>query len=95
MRRVGAAQHARQNIATAARADRRALLPAIRCPTLVLCGDANVVTTVEASRAIAALIPGAKFARIERCGHMLTIERPREVNAALLAWLATLPHPNS
>ena len=53
LRRAGAAQLVRQNIAIAARADRRPLLPTIRCPTLVLCGDADVVTTVDASREIA------------------------------------------
>lgn len=90
LRRAGAAQLVRQNIATAARADRRALLSAIRCPTLVLCGDADVVTTVDASREIAALIPDAEFALINRCGHMLTMERPREVNDALLAWLGAI-----
>lgn len=92
LRRAGAAQLVRQNIAIAARSDRRGLLPAIACPTLVLCGDADVVTTVEASREIAALVPDAQFALIARCGHMLTMERPREVSAALLAWLGTIPH---
>lgn len=92
LRRAGAEQLVRQNIATAARADRRASLPAIRCPTFVLCGDADVVTTVEASREIAELIPGAEFALIAHCGHMLTMERPAEVNAALLAWLGTISH---
>jgi pimeloyl-ACP methyl ester carboxylesterase len=88
LRRAGAAELMRQNIAIAARADRRPLLPAIHCPTLVLCGDADMVTTVEASREIAQAIPGAEFALVERCGHMLTIERPHEVNDALCAWLA-------
>ncbi|MCB2021468.1 MAG: alpha/beta fold hydrolase [Burkholderiaceae bacterium] len=88
LRRAGAAQLVRQNIAIAARADRRPMLPSIRCPTLVLCGDADVVTTVEASREIAQSVPGAEFALVERCGHMLTIERPREVSDALCGWLS-------
>ena len=77
----------RQNLAIAARPDSRPLLPTIRCPTLVLCGDVDIVTTVEASREIAQLVPGAEFELIDRCGHMLTMERPGEVNAALLGWL--------
>lgn len=88
LRRAGAAELVRQNIAIAARADRRPMLPAIRCPTLVLCGDADMVTTVEASREIAHGIPGAEIALVERCGHMLTIERPREVSNALCGWLS-------
>ena len=87
LRRAGPAQLVRQNIATAARPDSRPLLPAIVCPTLVLCGDADAVTTVDASREIAQRVPNAEFALIERCGHMLTMERPREVSTALAGWL--------
>lgn len=93
LRRAGAAELVRQNVAIAARADRRALLPSIRCPTLVLCGDADAVTPVDASREIAAAIPGAEFALVERCGHMLTMERPSEVAAALRAWLGRIAPP--
>ena len=35
-------------------------------------------------------IAGARsgeFDLIERCGHMLTMERPQQVNAVLLGWL--------
>ena len=87
LRRAGPEQLVRQNLAVAARPDSRPLLPAVRCPTLVLCGDTDIVTTVEASREIAQHVPGAEFALIERCGHMLTMERPCKVNAALLGWL--------
>ena len=87
LRRAGPEQLVRQNIATAARPDSRPLLPTLRCPTLVLCGDSDAVTGVDASREIAQAVPGAELELIARCGHMLTMERPREVNAALLAWL--------
>ena len=93
LRRAGAAELVRQNLAIAARVDRRGLLPAIRCRTLVLCGDTDRVTTVEASREIAQGVPRAELGLVERCGHMLTIERPREVSDALLRWLAApAPH---
>lgn len=95
LRRAGAAELVRQNVAIAARADRRALLGEIRCPTLVLCGDADAVTGVDASREIAAGIAGAEFVLIERCGHMLTMERPREVNAALQEWLDAIARPRN
>ena len=87
LRRAGPAQLVRQNIATAARPDSRPLLPTIAVPTLVLCGDTDRVTTVEASREVASLVPDAQFELIARCGHMLTMERPAEVNAALAGWL--------
>jgi pimeloyl-ACP methyl ester carboxylesterase len=92
LRRAGPDQLVRQNLATAARPDSRPLLPTLRCPALVLCGDSDAVTTVAASREIAELVPGAELGLIARCGHMLTMEQPREVNAALLGWLdRTLP----
>jgi pimeloyl-ACP methyl ester carboxylesterase len=85
--RAGAAQLVRQNLAVAARIDSRPLRGAIASPTLVVCGDADVVTPLEHSREIAAAVPGAELVVIERCGHMLTMERPDEVNAALARWL--------
>lgn len=86
--RAGSEQLVKQNRAVAMRPDSRPGLAAIRCPTLVLCGDADAVTTVEASREIAQAVPGAEFGLIADCGHMLTMERPQQVNAALLGWLA-------
>ena len=90
LRRAGPAQLVRQNVAVAARPDSRPLLPRIACPTLVVCGDADVVTPLEHSREIAAAVPGAELVVLERCGHMLTMERPGEVNAALARWLAAI-----
>lgn len=86
--RAGAEQLIRQNRAVIARPDARIHLPQLRCPVLVLCGDADQLTPPECSEEIAALVPQAQLQIIERCGHMLTMERPQEVNAALGAWLA-------
>ena len=88
LRRAGQDQLKRQNVAVAARPDSRPLLPRIACPTLVMCGDADVVTPLEHSLEIAAAIQGAELVVLERCGHMLTMERPSEVNAALARWRA-------
>ena len=84
---AGAAQLISQNRAAMARPDARLHLPALRCPTLVLCGDCDQLAPPECSEEIAALIPGAEFKTIEQCGHMLTMERPAEVNTALALWL--------
>lgn len=85
---AGAEQLIQQTRALMSRPDARPHLSEITCPTLVLCGDADRLTPPECSREIAGLIQGAEFQLIEQCGHMLTMERPSEVNAALLAWLA-------
>lgn len=84
---AGTDQLVRQNRAVMDRPDARLFLPAIRCPTLVLCGDGDQITPPECSREIASLIAGAELQFITDCGHMLTMERPAEVNAALLPWL--------
>lgn len=88
LERAGAADLARQNRALVARADRRATLPAIRCPLLVMCGEGDVLTPPECAREIAAAVPQARYVELPQCGHMLTWERPAEVTAALLDWLA-------
>ena len=84
---AGAEQLIRQNRAIMSRPDARLHLPNVACPTLVMCGDSDQLTPPECSREIAALIPNAELMLIPQCGHMLTMERPQEVNAALLEWL--------
>ena len=85
--RVGLAAYLRQQTAIIARPDFRPLLPSIRCPTLVLCGRQDALTPVVFHQEIAAAIPGVKLEVIEACGHLSTLERPAEVNAALRSWL--------
>ncbi|HSV50836.1 MAG TPA: alpha/beta fold hydrolase [Burkholderiaceae bacterium] len=88
--RAGAEQLIRQNRAIMSRPDARRHLAQVRCPTLVMCGDADQLTPPECSREIAQLIPNAELVWVPQCGHMLTMEKPALVNAALLAWLAKL-----
>ncbi len=86
--RVGQAAFVRQQTAILGRIDARPFLPAIRCPTLVLCGRQDVLTPPELAREMADLIPNARLAIIEDAGHMTPMERPEAVNAHLEAWLA-------
>ena len=79
-----------QNQAVIARPDARAHLAQVRCPALVVCGDSDQIAPPECSREIASLVPGAELELVPRCGHMLTMEQPEAVNAALLRWLETL-----
>jgi pimeloyl-ACP methyl ester carboxylesterase len=53
----------------------------------VACGEADQLTPPGCSREIAALIPGAEMVLLPGCGHMLTMEQPEAVNAALRDWL--------
>lgn len=84
---AGAAQLIAQNRAVMARPDARRHLATIGCPALVLCGDSDLLAPPECSTEIAEQIPGARLELLARCGHMLTLERPEEVNALLLQWL--------
>jgi pimeloyl-ACP methyl ester carboxylesterase len=88
--RAGAVQLITQNRAIMARPDLRPLLPAIACPTLVVCGESDQLTPPECSREMAEAIPGARLELLPECGHMLTWERPERVNALLIDWLARL-----
>lgn len=63
------------------------LLSGISCPTLVLCGRQDALTPLSAHEEMAAKIPGATLVVIENCGHASPMERPAQVNAAMLAWL--------
>jgi pimeloyl-ACP methyl ester carboxylesterase len=91
--RAGAGQLILQNRAVISRPDARVHLPGLRCPTLVMCGDSDQLTPPECSAEIARLVPHAELVTIARCGHMLTMEQPGEVNAALGRWLEALPPP--
>jgi pimeloyl-ACP methyl ester carboxylesterase len=72
----------------AARPDMTCFLPQIRVPTLVLVGDADVISPPREMQAIAAAIPGAQFVVIPDSGHMTTMEQPEKVIEALRGFIA-------
>lgn len=88
--RAGADQLIAQNRAVMARADMRAWLAAIRCPLLVACGDADLLTPLEHSQEIVRAVPHARLEVVTGAGHLMTWEQPARVNAMLLQWLATV-----
>ncbi len=90
VRRAGAPQLIRQNRAVMAREDLRPTLPSLRCPLLLLCGEADRLTPTEVSEEIAAAVPHARLEIVAGAGHMLTMEQPSRVNALLLDWLQAL-----
>ena len=69
------------------RADRSALLPQIAAPTLVVVGDLDATIPAAEARSMAERIPGARLTVIPGAGHLSCIERPEEVNAALIELL--------
>ncbi len=86
-REVGAEAFIRQQTAILGRSDARPALGAIRCPALVLVGEADELTPPERAGEIAAGIAGSRLVTVAGCGHLSTLERPVEVTAALQEWL--------
>lgn len=86
-RNVGKGAFLREQKAIMGRADSRDTLRKIRCPTLVLCGEHDLLTPRDRHEEIAAAIGGAKLVVLPGCGHLSTLEKPLEVNRALAAWL--------
>ena len=84
---AGGAQLARQNRVISARPDARQHLPLCACPVLVLCGDSDQLSPPDCSQVIADLIALAELLWLGRCGHMLTMEHPQAVAAAMQRWL--------
>lgn len=85
--RLGPEVFLRQQRAIMHRPDSCDLLPRIAAPTLVICGREDAATPLAHSEEIAALIPGARLAVIEECGHLSPLERPQAVTALLRLWL--------
>jgi pimeloyl-ACP methyl ester carboxylesterase len=79
----------RQQKAIMSRPDSRPLLATIKCPTLMLVGENDELTPPELAKEIAAGIPGTKLVVVPDCGHLSTLERPEQVNAAMTEWLST------
>jgi proline iminopeptidase len=59
---------------------------AVRCPTLVVHGREDPIP-LASSEAIAAAIPGARLAVLERAGHVPYVEQPDALWAAVLPFL--------
>jgi pimeloyl-ACP methyl ester carboxylesterase len=86
---VGAEAFQRQQVANMNRMDSAPTLARIRCPTLILVGDHDQLTPPERAEEMAAEIERATLVKVPACGHLSTLERPREVTEALLQWLRT------
>jgi pimeloyl-ACP methyl ester carboxylesterase len=62
----------------------------IHAPTLVLCGIEDRMTPVKYSQYLASKIPHAQLRLVEGAGHMLMVEKPEEVNRALMEWIRSI-----
>jgi pimeloyl-ACP methyl ester carboxylesterase len=85
--RVGREAFLRQQKLIMDRPDSRPMLPSIACPTLVLCGRQDAISTLEMHAEMADAIPGSRLAVVEECGHLASLERPHATTALMRDWL--------
>jgi pimeloyl-ACP methyl ester carboxylesterase len=78
----------RQQTAIMMRPDSRPDLAKIKCPTLMIVGDADQLTPPKLAEEIAAGISGSRLVVIADSGHLTTLERPDAVNKALVEWMS-------
>ena len=84
---VGAEGFIHQQTAILARQDSRQGLSAVRCPTLVVVGDGDVLTPPELGEEIANGIPDARRVIIRDSGHLSPLEQPAAVTKAMVQFL--------
>ncbi|MFM1916637.1 MAG: Carboxylesterase YbfK [Actinomycetota bacterium] len=78
------------SLSTIASHDSREILPGINIPTVILVGELDDETPVAYAEAIDELMPNSKVVVIPGAGHLLNLEAPDAVNAAIRAhWTAT------
>jgi pimeloyl-ACP methyl ester carboxylesterase len=63
------------------------VVPAVRCPALIITGDRDVMTPVSTARRIQAQIPGTDLVVMPGATHYAAVEFPTEVIGALEAFL--------
>jgi pimeloyl-ACP methyl ester carboxylesterase len=68
-----------------------AMLAALKVPTLVICGAADLATPPSIARMIAAKIPNAELVVAPEAGHSVYWEEPEIFNRAVLAFVAKHP----
>ena len=94
---VGGAAGAAQAKAVGAREEVVSRLGSLAMPALVLWGEDDALAPVSVGQALADVLPRARFEVFEGCGHLPTLERPKESAALFRAFLTAsglLPDAN-
>jgi pimeloyl-ACP methyl ester carboxylesterase len=76
-----------QSVALRDRQDQQEILKRVTVPTIVVCGEGDVLCPIERHQLMHDLIEGSSFEIIGGAGHLPTLEQADKVNAALLRWL--------
>ena len=84
---VGVEAFVRQQEAIISRPDSRPILASIKCPTLVLSGDADNTIPNALSVEMADNIYNARLVILLNCGHLPQVEQPQATAKELVEWL--------
>ena len=68
--------------------DRLGALAGIRVPCMVVAFEHDMLTAASLCREVADVVPGCRYVEIPDCGHAGPLEKPDEVNEALLSFFA-------
>ena len=85
---VGQVNFALQQTAIMGRRDQRDILTDYPHPSLVLCGELDVLTPPEKSEEMAGLLPNSELVLLPEIGHLSTLEAPQACIEALRRLLA-------
>lgn len=77
-------------LAMLGRTDTTQNLGNIKIPTLLVCGEKDLLTPPSVMKEMFHKIPDAEYVEIKNAGHMTPIENPDEVNKAIINFLSKL-----
>ncbi|MEW5798607.1 MAG: alpha/beta fold hydrolase [Bacteroidota bacterium] len=77
-------------LALASRTDTTAFLSNIKCPTLIMVGEKDVLTPPAASQSMHEKIPGSELHVIPNAAHLSNMENPEEFNKHLIEFVAKI-----
>lgn len=86
---LGAETYCKQTELALSRDDFRPRLPNIRCPTLLVAGDRDLLCPPAAQDELAEGLPHATRVTLAGAGHLALLERTDEIAQAVAAWLET------
>lgn len=70
------------------RPDQAAVLSTITCPTLICAGGNDAMRPVVVHQSMAAVIPQSRLEVFPNSGHMIAMEEPEALSAAMRAWIS-------
>ncbi len=84
---LGEAVFERQTRALQGRRDQCDTLRSVKVPTLILCGEDDLLCPIERHELMRELVPDSRLEVIKAAGHLPTLEQPELTNEALGQWM--------